>query len=65
MCQETRVDRDPERTYISATFDPLAGVAEWQTRWTQNPLSERACGFESRPGHRQAIRPRTAGATRG
>ena len=42
MCQETRVDRDPERTYISATFDPLAGVAEWQTRWTQNPLSERA-----------------------
>ena len=30
---------------------PLARVAEWQTRWTQNPLSERACGFESRPGH--------------
>src|SRR5271154_6672231 len=29
----------------------LARVAEWQTRWTQNPLSERACGFESRPGH--------------
>jgi len=25
----------------------LAGVAEWQTRWTQNPLSARACGFDS------------------
>ena len=24
-----------------------AGVAEWQTRWTQNPLSERVCGFDS------------------
>src|SRR5262249_25485244 len=22
-----------------------------QTRWTQNPLSVRTCGFESRPGH--------------
>ena len=29
----------------------LARVTEWQTWWTQNPLSERACGFESRPGH--------------
>ncbi len=28
-----------------------ARVAEWQTRRTQNPLLERACGFESRPGH--------------
>ena len=28
-----------------------ARVTEWQTWWTQNPLSERACGFESRPGH--------------
>ncbi len=30
---------------------PLARVAEWQTRRTQNPLSERACGFESHLGH--------------
>ncbi len=30
---------------------PAARVAEWQTRRTQNPLLERACGFESRPGH--------------
>jgi hypothetical protein len=29
----------------------LARVAEWQTRRTQNPLSERACGFESHLGH--------------
>jgi len=26
-------------------------VAEWQTRRTQNPLLERACGFESHLGH--------------
>ena len=26
-------------------------MAEWQTRRTQNPLSERACGFKSHPGH--------------
>lgn len=26
-------------------------MAEWQTRRIQNPLSERACGFESHPGH--------------
>ena len=29
----------------------LARVAEWQTRRTQNPLSGRACGFESHLGH--------------
>src|ERR1700736_799433 len=26
-------------------------MAEWKTRRTQNPLSVRACGFESRSGH--------------
>src|ERR1700733_4929642 len=26
-------------------------MAEWQTRRPQKPLSERACGFESRSGH--------------
>lgn len=30
-------------------------MAEWQTRWTQNPLPERACGFDSRPGHAGAV----------
>ena len=34
-------------------FGLLARVAEWQTRRTQNPLSERACGFESHLGHRR------------
>ena len=29
----------------SAPID--AKVAEWQTRWTQNPVSERTCGFDS------------------
>ncbi len=28
-----------------------ARVAEWHTRMTQNHLSERACGFDSHPGH--------------
>ena len=27
------------------------GWRNWSTRWTQNPLPARACGFESRPGH--------------
>ena len=32
-----------------------ARVAEWQTQRTQNPPSERACGFESHPGHRVIV----------
>jgi hypothetical protein len=28
-----------------------AGVAEWQTRSTQNALLERACGFKSHHRH--------------
>lgn len=28
-----------------------AEVAEWQTRWTQNPVSSQACGFESHLRH--------------
>ena len=31
-------------------------MAEWQTRRTQNPLSERACGFKSHPGHHYFLR---------
>ena len=27
------------------------GWRNWQTRWIQNPLSERACGFKSHSGH--------------
>ena len=33
------------------TLRRQARVAEWQTRRTQNPLSERVCGFDSRLGH--------------
>ena len=29
----------------------LPGWRNWQTRWSQTPLLERACGFKSRPGH--------------
>lgn len=35
-----------------------AGLAEWQTRGTQNALSERACGFKSHIRH--MIRSRLA-----
>ncbi len=31
-----------------------AGVAEWQTRPTQNRLSVRTCGFDPHHRHRQA-----------
>ena len=34
-----------------------ARMAEWQTRRPQKPLSERACGFESRSGHALAGSP--------
>ena len=33
---------------------PLAGVAEWQTRSTQNALPGRACGFDPHHRHRSA-----------
>ena len=28
-----------------------AGLSEWQTRWTQNPLMATSCGFKSRGRH--------------
>ena len=34
-----------------------AGLAEWQTRSTQNALLERACEFESRIRHNGEIAP--------
>src|ERR1700749_3528201 len=46
----------------------FARMAEWQTRRPQKPLSERACGFESRSGHADPLtrmcpwRPRCSGA---
>ena len=30
---------------------PEAGLSEWQTRWTQNPLMATSCGFKSRGRH--------------
>ena len=47
------------KLFVNAVID--ARVAEWQTRRIQNPLSERACGFDSHPGHQadvNRIRPR-------
>ena len=35
-----------------ATLALRARMAEWQTRRPQKPLSERACGFKSRSGHK-------------
>jgi hypothetical protein len=39
----------PRRAVISEEManPSRAGVAKWQTRRTQNPLPERACGFKS------------------
>ena len=34
----------------------FAGMSEWQTRQTQNLLSERACGFESHRRHEYKLR---------
>jgi hypothetical protein len=31
-----------------------AEVAKRQTQWTQNPPSERTCGFKSRPRHQMS-----------
>ena len=36
-----------------------ARMAKWHTRWTQNPLSERTCGFDPRSGHPQLELPNT------
>jgi hypothetical protein len=41
---------------------PQAEVAEWQTRWIQNPLSERACGFESHLRYQAEIVEESGGA---
>ena len=45
-------------TQSAVHFACPARVAEWQTRWTQNPLSARTCGFKSRPGHQHRPRRR-------
>ena len=42
---------DVRRASVSLVVAP-AGLAERQTRWSQTPLSERACGFESHTRHR-------------
>ncbi len=34
-----------------------AGLSEWQTRWTQNPLMATSCGFKSRGRHSLAGAP--------
>ncbi len=34
-----------------------AGVAKWQTRWTQNPVSAMTCGFKSLLRHSKTGRP--------
>lgn len=39
-------------------WGPLAGVAEWQTRWIQNPLLETEWGFKSPLRHCSRIRVR-------
>ena len=38
---------------INCAERPDAQVVKWFTRWTQNPLAERPCEFDSRPGHKK------------
>ena len=38
---------DGRARFIETARAIAAGVAEWQTRWIQNPVSARTCGFES------------------
>ena len=43
---------------------PRARMAERHTRWSQTPLSERACWFESRSGHNPASTNQLLGPTK-
>ena len=36
-----------KRSYLGNNSSHRARVAEWQTRWIQNPVSVRTCGFDS------------------
>src|SRR3954469_18629641 len=44
----------PAPACAAVPFPSPARVVEWQTLRSQKPLLERACGFESRPGHAAA-----------
>jgi hypothetical protein len=45
-CNNNSLDDFPDGIQTEWTTK-LAEVAEWQTRWTQNPVPARACGFKS------------------
>ena len=58
LCQRGRAQSAHTLTQSAVHSTCPARVAEWQTRWTQNPLSARTCGFKSRPGHQSRPRRR-------
>jgi hypothetical protein len=41
------VDNQAKLPQVITLASALAGVAEWQTRWTQNPVYASRCGFKS------------------
>ena len=48
--------RSPQSSIISFAIPLLfAGVSEWQTRRTQNPLAATSCGFKSHRRHQTNI----------
>ena len=56
--------RSPQSSIISFAIPLLfAGVSEWQTRRTQNPLAATSCGFKSHRRHQSAasVKPLAAG----
>ena len=56
--------RSPRSSIISFAIPLLfAGVSEWQTRRTQNPLAATSCGFKSHRRHQSAasVKPLAAG----
>src|SRR5438067_5555469 len=51
----------PESVFSRSTFSPPAW-RNWQTRWTQNPVIARSCGFEPLRRHARLQFQRDASA---
>ncbi len=46
---------DAQCTSNARVARPYAGVVEWQTRWTQNPIWATMCGFKSHLRHQKGL----------
>ncbi len=54
-CQHLTTIKNRRKLPVNNDF---AGVAEWQTRWTQNPVAARLCGFKSHLRYSQNLSAR-------